>query len=320
MNWVDWIIIAVVVYYVIDGWERGFFSLLAQLVSFLTALWLAIRFHGQVGNFLVEKFGLPAAWTNVLGYLIVALVAEILLIEVIAILVTKLPKKLLVSKINRYTGGLVSAVNALIIVAFFLLLILALPLKGTIKQEVRESTVGKTLIILAERYGGKVKSSLDEITQEAVKFLTIAPKSTERLALDIVPARVAFTLDEAGETDMLRRVNQERERAGMPPLVLDTTMRQVAREKSLDMFERRYFSHYDDAGRDAGDRLKAAGVRFTYAGENLAYAPDVATAHQGLMDSQKHRENILDANFQRIGIGVIDGGIYGKMFTMLFAD
>ena len=61
-------------------------------------------------------------------------------------------------------------------------------------------------------------------------------------------------------------------------------------------------------------------IKFISAGENLAYAPTVEIAHQGLMNSPGHRENILRPSFGRVGIGVIDGGVYGKMFTQDFAD
>jgi uncharacterized protein YkwD len=55
-------------------------------------------------------------------------------------------------------------------------------------------------------------------------------------------------------------------------------------------------------------------------GENLALAPSVDLAHIGLMNSPSHRENILDPNFKRIGIGIIDADPYGKMITQVFTD
>jgi uncharacterized protein YkwD len=65
--------------------------------------------------------------------------------------------------------------------------------------------------------------------------------------------------------------------------------------------------------------MRSQGVHYRYAGENLAGAPTVERAHTGLMNSQGHRANILNPNYTRIGVGVIDGGRYGKMFTQHFA-
>ncbi len=58
-NWIDWVILAVIVYFIIDGWERGFVAQIGNLLSFLASLWLAVRFHGVVGSFFIEKFGIP---------------------------------------------------------------------------------------------------------------------------------------------------------------------------------------------------------------------------------------------------------------------
>jgi uncharacterized protein YkwD len=66
------------------------------------------------------------------------------------------------------------------------------------------------------------------------------------------------------------------------------------------------------------DRLAAAKISYTRAGENLAYAHSVAIAHRGLMESQGHRENILRPEFTSVAIGVVSGGPYGRMFTQLF--
>ncbi|KKR88441.1 MAG: SCP-like protein extracellular [Candidatus Gottesmanbacteria bacterium GW2011_GWA2_41_12] len=66
--------------------------------------------------------------------------------------------------------------------------------------------------------------------------------------------------------------------------------------------------------------MKNAGIFYTEAGENLAFAPNVNIAHAGLMNSPGHRANILSPDFGKVGIGVIDGGIYGEMFVQKFTD
>lgn len=54
----------------------------------------------------------------------------------------------------------------------------------------------------------------------------------------------------------------------------------------------------------------------------ILYSPEGKDVEDryGLMDSPGHRRNILDPAFAKIGIGVIDGGVYGKMTTQLFTD
>lgn len=319
LNWVDLVILAVVLYHVRDGWERGFTYLLANLSSFLISLWLAVRFHAVVGNFFVEKFGISASWTNVLGYVGVAIISQVVIEELLLLGLSKLPDKYHRSKVNHAAGAVLSVLNACVLVSFFLLLTLALPLRGTVKDDIRKSVIGRSLVILSERYGGSVKSSLEDAAREAVRFLTVKPGSKERIPIE-VPTTAAFRVDAASEAQMVALVNAEREKRGLNTLTVDPTLTKVGREKSMDMFERRYFSHYDPDGNNAADRMNQAGASYTVVGENLAYAPDVTSAHEGLMNSEGHRANILESRYGRIGIGVIDGGIYGKMFTQIFAD
>lgn len=320
LNWIDWVILAIVGYYIIEGWETGIVFLLSNLISFLASLWLAVKYHTPVGNFLGDKFGLPPLWTSVLGYVLVALGAEAVLSQLFQIGARRLPKKLFTSQVSHWLGAAVSAVNSLVITSFILLLILALPLRGNIKRDIKDSSIGSKLVVLTEKYGGSVKSSLDQATQQAIRFLTVKPQSKERVALDVTPKTVDLRPDSGAENQLVDLVNKEREEAGVDRLRVDESMVVTSRGHSKDMFERKYFAHYDPQGHDAAWRMQKAGVDFQIVGENLAYAPDVSTAHSGLMDSEGHRKNILDPQFHRIGIGVIDGGVYGKMFTQLFAD
>ena len=50
--------------------------------------------------------------------------------------------------------------------------------------------------------------------------------------------------------------------------------------------------------------MRAVGIRYRAAGENLAFAPDVGTAHTGLMNSPGHKANILNCDFTTLGVGV----------------
>ena len=117
---------------------------------------------------------------------------------------------------------------------------------------------------------------------------------------------------------MFDLVNEERVNDGKQPLVWDDALLPIARAHSEEMFKLKYFSHQSPVNGSPFDRLKAAGVTYTRAGENLAYAQSVTIAHRGLMESEGHRENILRPEFTHIAIGVISAGPYGRMFTQMF--
>ena len=44
----------------------------------------------------------------------------------------------------------------------------------------------------------------------------------------------------------------------------------------------------------------------------------MTVAHRGLMESESHRENILQPDYAEVGIGVVSAGVYGRMFVQLF--
>jgi uncharacterized protein YkwD len=119
---------------------------------------------------------------------------------------------------------------------------------------------------------------------------------------------------------MLIDVNKERKTQGLQPLVMDEKLQVLARNYAKDMFKRGYFSHNNPEGYSPFDRMAVAGIDYQAAGENLALAPNESLAMQGLMNSPGHKANILSPKFGRVGIGVIDGGIYGEMFVQEFTD
>lgn len=132
-----------------------------------------------------------------------------------------------------------------------------------------------------------------------------------------VPTQPVSGLTQA-EQQMLDLVNRERVNAGLRPLQADLQLTRLARLKSQDMINNNYFAHQSPTYGSPFDMMRADGVSYRYAGENLAGTPSVERAHSGLMNSPGHRANILNANYTHIGIGAVSGGPYGMMFTQMF--
>ncbi len=119
------------------------------------------------------------------------------------------------------------------------------------------------------------------------------------------------------ESEMLQLVNEERIRREVDSLAWCARCAEVARSHSKDMYRNGYFSHVDSNGDDPFDRMQEAGIPYGAAGENLSIAPNVEETHGSLMSSADHRENILRAVFDEVGIGCYEGP-YGFMCTQLF--
>ncbi|MGM0470894.1 MAG: CAP domain-containing protein [Bacillota bacterium] len=124
----------------------------------------------------------------------------------------------------------------------------------------------------------------------------------------------------SAEKTMLNLLNQERTQRGLEPLQVDLDLVKVARAKSQDMIENDYFAHQSPTFGSPFNMLDELGINYYFAGENIAGASTVQQAHQSLMNSPGHRENILKERFTHVGIGIINGGPYGMMFTQEFID
>jgi uncharacterized YkwD family protein len=150
------------------------------------------------------------------------------------------------------------------------------------------------------------------------KFEVLKPQPTSQPEPTPTPNPSPVAGMTAEEQQMVDLVNQERTSRGLKALTVDMRLVKLARMKSQDMIDKGYFDHNSPTYGSPFDMMKNAGITYRTAGENLAGHRTVQGAHTGLMNSPGHRANILNANFTHIGIGIVDGGRYGKMFTQHF--
>lgn len=119
----------------------------------------------------------------------------------------------------------------------------------------------------------------------------------------LAPSTAQLEFDSYGFVNSARSDN-----AVDPQLDLREAIARVAREHSEAMRDGGYFGHRDAAGQRVGERLADAGVTYRLAAENLAMVSNAANpaawAHDRLMESAEHRPNILNPDFQLIGVGI----------------
>lgn len=318
MNWVDLLIIILIGIFALDGLRRGLLLQIFNIIGFLTALLLALTLYSFVADLLTKIFNLSKLAANPIGFLIVWIATEIIFFGVLNHFYDKFITRYHSIKINKYLGIIPAAANAILFLAFILLFVVSLPIRPSVKQAIFDSRFGAPLVNSAIQLEKPFNNIFGPITKQTLTFLTVKPEDKGTVELKFTQKDT--TIDTASERQMFELVNAERSKVGAKPLAWKANLADVARKHSQDMFARGYFSHFSPEGKDIGDRLEAAGISYTYAGENLALAPTLARAHTGLMNSEGHKRNILDPAFGKIGIGVVDGGIYGKMFTQIFTE
>ncbi len=107
------------------------------------------------------------------------------------------------------------------------------------------------------------------------------------------------------ENEVIRLVNVQRAKAGLPALKTNWQLSRVARYKSADMASKGYFSHNSPTYGTPFQMMENFGLRFTAAGENIAYGQRTpAEVMQDWMNSPGHRSNIMSSSFSEIGVGL----------------
>ncbi|MEV4675526.1 MULTISPECIES: CAP domain-containing protein [Actinomadura] len=112
-------------------------------------------------------------------------------------------------------------------------------------------------------------------------------------------------------------VNKERAKNGCRALTSNGKLAVAAQGHSADMARRGFFDHTNPDGKSPGDRITAAGYRWSTYGENIAKGqPTPASVMTSWMNSPGHRANILNCSFREIGVGVVKSG--GPYWTQVF--
>lgn len=118
------------------------------------------------------------------------------------------------------------------------------------------------------------------------------------------------------ENEVIRLVNDIRTQNGLSPLTANWELSRIARYKSQDMVDKHYFSHTSPTYGTPFEMIRAFGLSYRTAGENIAYGQrspqEVVNAW---MNSSGHRANILNASYKQIGVGYVSNGHY---WTQMF--
>jgi uncharacterized protein YkwD len=318
LNPLDWALVAIVLLGAWGGTRRDFVAGALSLLTLVASLAIAFTGDTPASAWLNERLPDLHEWTLPLAFLLLFAVSSIVLGAVARALIRATPPRAHLHPVNRLLGVLPGAVNGLITATVVAVLLLTVPFSNTVAALARDSVLANRLTGPAEWAEARLEPVFEAPIRRAL-YSRLIP-ADERSSVEL-PFEVADPKDRADlEAQLLQLLNGERQRRGLKPLRADPELTAVARAHSRDMFARGYFSHTTPDRVDPFDRMRRAHVRFLTAGENLAFAPTVASAHEGLMQSPGHRANILRPQFGRVGIGIEDGGVHGLMVTENFRN
>lgn len=318
MNYVDIILLIIMALAVWAGWRKGFIIGSINLIVWIGSLLAGFFFYQFAGDLLKSAFPSLGEWTLPIAFLSIVVISRLLLGAIFNLILRNTSTETHTSGVNRFLGIFPGIVNGVIYTTIIAALLLSVPLMYGVTQKAKESVLTKRLAVNVGWLDDQLSPIFDEAIKKSLTRTTVEPESDETVKLN-------FKINDAKarpdlEMKMLQLVNQERTKRGLQPLKWDPEILPVARAHSQDMFARGYFSHYTLEGKDPFDRMKAAGIKYYSAGENLALGPTLSICHEGLMNSPGHRANILNPTYGRVGIGILDGGAYGLMISQEFRN
>lgn len=189
-----------------------------------------------------------------------------------------------------------------------------IPDTGTQTYTVRP---GDTMWDIATKHGVKL-DDLIAVNPQITNPSLILPGQTINIPTEIEAPSVPTDIS-AMEAEVIRLVNAERTKAGRAPLTENKELSRIARLKSQDFVNNNYLSHYSPTYGSPFDMMRSFGIKFTSAGENIAKGQrSPAEVMNFWMNSSGHRANILNANFNQIGVGVARDNRGTLYWTQMF--
>ncbi|WP_342514166.1 CAP-associated domain-containing protein [Sporosarcina sp. FSL K6-1522] len=179
-------------------------------------------------------------------------------------------------------------------------------------EPIKEIRKGLNIYILQESEGFDVFESADSYTyvfydvhqNHTVTAVQLISNTLEQQKTGIYAGGNA-QLRDGFEQQLFDLTNAARVRHGLSALQWEDNVAGTARNHSIDMADNDYFNHDNPQGQSPFDRMDNDGVTYRSAGENLAYGQSSSIfAHEGLMNSIGHRENILLDIYSHLGTGV----------------
>ena len=185
---------------------------------------------------------------------------------------------------------------------------IAMLLPATVSAGTHTVLSGDTMWKIAVRYQMGVREIIDANPQIENPDLIYPGQKLEVPSLDAAVSSY--------ESEVINLVNAERAKYGLSALKENWELSRVARYKSQDMKDNRYFSHTSPTYGSPFTMMKNFGISYKSAAENIAMGQrtpkEVVNAW---MNSSGHRANILNKSYTEIGVGyVADGNYWTQMF------
>ena len=172
-------------------------------------------------------------------------------------------------------------------------------------QQALEVIIGNDLLKVVSRI--KDLTGLSSVVVDDFGCLEIPKVSKSKL--------IAKNTD---SNEMFEILNIERINENVDPIEFSQRLSDIATSYAFLMYEEGFWCHKNPLnGQQVGDRLSEVGLPYKTVAENLALSSTLVSGHESLMNSETHRNTILDGEFKRVGVGIVSGPL-GLIIVQIF--
>ena len=323
IEYIELFVYIFIVFFVINGWKKGFLLQFFYLMVLLISIALSFRYSDQVGSYISSWFNSNIQLSEIFGGV---------LIFITVLTVSSFFQNFLANNKkqrdvgNKLLGGFVSLLvsNLILTLIFTITSIISVP------QFFEDTIENSNLVSFYTDTSGTPQQALELITgTDLIKVVSRIKDLTGKSSVVVgeqgcieIPKYSLSNLSNNNEQkdELYALLLTERSNQNLAPLELSEKLSDIALNYAYTMYQDGFWCHKNpENGELVGDRLSKQGFPYIDIGENLALSSSVRSGHISLMNSESHKNTILDNEFKRVGIGIVSGPL-GLIIVQIFSS
>ena len=323
IEYIELFVYIFIVFFVIYGWKKGFLLQFFYLMVLLISIALSFRYSDQVGSYISSWFNSNIQLSEIFGGV---------LIFITVLTVSSFFQNFLANNQkqrdvgNKLLGGFVSLLvsNLILTLIFTITSIISVP------QFFEDTLENSNLVSFYTDTSGTPQQALELITgTDLIKVVSRIKDLTGKSSVVVgeqgcieIPKYSLSNLSNNNEqkNELYELLLTERSNQNLAPLELSEKLSNIALNYAYVMYQDGFWCHKNPKnGELVGDRLSKQGFPYIDIGENLALSSSVRSGHISLMNSESHKNTILDNEFKRVGIGIVSGPL-GFIIVQIFSS
>ena len=323
IEYIELFVYIFIVFFVINGWKKGFLLQFFYLMVLLISIALSFRYSDQVGSYISSWFNSNIQLSEIFGGVLIF----ITLLTVSSFFQNFLANNQKQRDVgNKILGGFVSLLvsNLILTLIFTITSIISVP------QFFEDTIENSNLVSFYTDTSGTPQQALELITgTDLIKVVSRIKDLTGKSSVVVgeqgcieIPKYSLSNLSNNNEQkdELYELLLTERSNQNLAPLELSEKLSNIALNYAYVMYQDGFWCHKNPKnGELVGDRLSKQGFPYIDIGENLALSSSVRSGHISLMNSESHKNTILDNEFKRVGIGIVSGPL-GLIIVQIFSS